>query len=63
MSAGRRPPPRPRRRKITLAGAVALSLLALVVGLLGGMALRGEGDGRMTTVTEPIRVVTVTPGR
>ncbi len=67
MSAGRERRPAPRRRgprKVTVALAAVLAVVAFAAGVLGGMALAGRGgDDRLTTVTRSVPVVTVTPGR
>lgn len=66
--AGRpRPAGRPRRRgprKITLALAAVIALLALAVGLVAGALVSGDGSpSPLRTTDQEIRVVTVTPGR
>lgn len=56
-SRARKPP----RRRITLALALVLMTVALVVGLVVGWAARGDQPpGGLVTETRPVPVITVT---
>lgn len=59
----RTPPRRRGPRKITVALAAVLAVVAFALGVLGGMVLGGTDKPQTTTLEQTVRVVTVTPGR
>lgn len=56
-----RAPRRPPRRKVPLALATAVAVVALLAGLVVGYAVRGgDAPGRLDTQSREVPVVTVT---